>query len=410
MSEVQRRHEMYMRQALQLAEQAALEGEIPVGCVIVHNIQDVGVGRNSVQGSADPTGHAELTAIQSAVATIGEKFLTGATLYVTLEPCAMCAGAILLSRIGTVVYGATESKTGAVRSVFEILDNTQTNHQCIVRSGVLEQECGDILKAFFEAQRQGRTTAADTTTIESTSLAESVQKKGTLFLVPTPIGNLGDITRRAISVLTTAHVVYCEDTRHTGMLLKHLGIRVKQLLSNHDHNERQRADEIVKRVAAGEKVALVSDAGMPGISDPGFRAVQACVDAGLIVTALPGASAATTALAASGLPTDAWYFAGFAPQKKGRLTFVQSICQRVETVVMYESPHRIGKLLDELLTHAGRSRRVVVARELTKLHEEYLRGTLQQVVSIVQQRGGLKGECVIVLEGYSAPPSGTQHT
>lgn len=404
MSEVQRRHEMYMRQALQLAEQAALEGEVPVGCVVVHNNQVVGVGRNSVQCSSDPTGHAELTAIQNAVASVGEKFLPGATLYVTLEPCAMCAGAILLSRIGTVVYGAAEAKTGAVRSVFEILDNTRTNHQCIVRSGVLEQECSQILTSFFEAQRQDRATITETIKAEGTSLSENSQQTGTLFLVPTPIGNLGDITRRAITVLTSAHVVYCEDTRHTGMLLKHLGIRVKQLLSNHDHNERQRADEIVKRVAAGEKVALVSDAGMPGISDPGFRAVQACAAAGLTVTALPGASAGTTALAASGLPTDAWYFAGFAPQKKGRLTFVQSICRRIETVVMYESPHRIGKLLDELLTHAGPDRRVVVARELTKLHEEYLRGTLLQVVSIVQQRGGLKGECVVILEGSSLPP------
>jgi 16S rRNA (cytidine1402-2'-O)-methyltransferase len=142
---------------------------------------------------------------------------------------------------------------------------------------------------------------------------------------------------------------------------------------------------------------------MPGISDPGYRAVQACVEAGLRVEALPGANAALTAIAASGLPTDTWYFGGFPPQKKGRATFIANLVQRTETCVLYESPHRMERLLTELVEHAGPDREVVVARELTKLHEEYLRGTVGDVLLDVQRRGGLKGECVVVIRGATKP-------
>lgn len=399
MSEILRRHEAYMRQALTLAEQAAEEGEVPVGCIIVRNDEVIGYGRNSVQVNADPTNHAELLAIREALQQVDGKYLDGATLYVTLEPCAMCAGAILLTKIETVVYGASEPKSGAARSVFEILDNSHTNHQCVVRAGILEAECAGVMSSFFEAQRKLEKPVVQQTTRAVSPPERSGTSAGSLVLVPTPIGNMSDITRRSIEHLVNADAVYCEDTRHTGLLLKKLGITAKQLLSNHEHNETHRANEIVHRIQQGQTIVIVSDAGMPGISDPGYRAVVACAAAGLRVTALPGPSAAVTALAASGLPTSAWYFAGFPPQKKGRLTFIRGIVLRHETVVMYESPHRIGKLLDELLEHAGPERRVVVARELSKLHEEYLRGTVAEVVAVIQQRDGLKGECVVVLEG-----------
>lgn len=402
MSEAQRRHETYMREALVLAERAASIGEVPVGCVIVQNNEIIGQGWNTIQRDADPTSHAELMAISQALRSIEGKYLGDATLYVTIEPCAMCAGAILLSKVGTVVYGAPEPKSGAVRSVYDLLDSSKTNHHCTVKSGVLEEECAAVMSAFFEQQRKAN--KEKTLQDSASTIGEpSTEHRGSLCLIPTPIGNLGDITRRAIEQLQHADVVYCEDTRQTGKLLKLLGVHVHQLLSNHEHNERQRADEIVMRVQSGQTVAIVSDAGMPGVSDPGFRAVQACTAAGLVVTALPGASAAVTALAASGLSPAAWYFAGFPPQKKGRSTFVKNLAARTETVVLYESPYRIVKLLEELQEFAGASRKVVVARELTKLHEEYVRGTVSEVLSIVKKRSGLKGECVVLVEGKRIP-------
>ncbi len=224
-----------------------------------------------------------------------------------------------------------------------------------------------------------------------------------LVLVPTPVGNLHDVTRRALEVLQRADVIVCEDTRVTGQLLKHYGIAPRKLLSSHEHNEQVRAVEVVRRITSGETVALVSDAGMPGISDPGFRLVRACIDAGCAVTALPGPSAAITALAASGLPSDAFYFAGFPPQKKGRQTFLRALLERRETCVMYESPHRLERLLEEIAAIAGADRQVVVAREISKLHEEYLRGTVAEIHGVIGKRGGVKGECIVLVHGAEAP-------
>jgi len=185
-------------------------------------------------------------------------------------------------------------------------------------------------------------------------------------------------------------------------LLRLLGIHAPRLLSNHNHNEQERASLFVQLVREGKRVALVSDAGMPAISDPGYRAVRACADAGIPVIALPGACAFVTAAAASGLPTNALYFGGFPPQKKGRQTFMRSVLERRETVVLYESPFRVGKLLDEVIALGSATRQVVVAREVSKKFEEYLRGTATDVAATIAARGGIKGECVVLLAGASS--------
>jgi 16S rRNA (cytidine1402-2'-O)-methyltransferase len=379
-----------MRMALDEARQAAEHGDVPVGCVIVRGDDVVGRGANAIERTGEPTRHAEIEAIEMAARAIGEKFLDECTLYVTLEPCSMCAGAIVLARIPTVVYGAADPKTGACRSVFEIVDDPRLNHRAIVRTGVLAEECAELLSAFFAERRtQAPTPPPDTTPTASAAL----------MMVPVPIGNLDDVTRRALMALRDADVIVCEDTRSTGALLRHYNITAKRLVSNHEHNERERAAEIVRWLREGRKVVLVSDAGMPGISDPGYRAVRACLDAGLGVTALPGAIAFVTAAAASGLPTDALYFAGFPPHKKGRMTWLQGALARPETVVLYESPHRVVSLLDDVVDLAGPDRPVVLARELTKLHEEYVRGTAREVRDALASRASIKGECVVLIGG-----------
>jgi 16S rRNA (cytidine1402-2'-O)-methyltransferase len=379
-----------MRMALDEARQAAEHGDVPVGCVIVRGDDVVGRGANAIERTGEPTRHAEIEAIEMAARAIGEKFLDECTLYVTLEPCSMCAGAIVLARIPTVVYGAADPKTGACRSVFEIVDDPRLNHRAIVRTGVLAEECAELLSAFFAERRtQAPTPPPDTPPTASAAL----------MMVPVPIGNLDDVTRRALMALRDADVIVCEDTRSTGALLRHYNITAKRLVSNHEHNERERAAEIVRWLREGRKVVLVSDAGMPGISDPGYRAVRACLDAGLGVTALPGAIAFVTAAAASGLPTDALYFAGFPPHKKGRMTWLQGALARPETVVLYESPHRVVSLLDDVVDLAGPDRPVVLARELTKLHEEYVRGTAREVRDALASRASIKGECVVLIGG-----------
>ncbi|MFQ5894806.1 MAG: 16S rRNA (cytidine(1402)-2'-O)-methyltransferase [Nitrospinota bacterium] len=220
---------------------------------------------------------------------------------------------------------------------------------------------------------------------------------GTLYVVATPIGNLEDITLRALRVLREVDLVAAEDTRHTGRLLAHYGIR-KPLVSYYEWNERQRARQLLSRIRAGEKVALVCDAGTPGLSDPAFRLVGACAAGGLPVRPIPGAAAVTAALSAAGLPTDRFRFEGFLPPKGGkRSKRLAALLEERCTVVLYESPHRLGRLLEEVAALAP-ERRVVVARELTKLHEEFLRGRAGELAGRLSGQR-VRGECVVLIEG-----------
>jgi 16S rRNA (cytidine1402-2'-O)-methyltransferase len=218
---------------------------------------------------------------------------------------------------------------------------------------------------------------------------------GTLYLVATPIGNLEDITLRALRVLRECDVVAAEDTRHTGQLLKHFGI-ARPLLSYFRFNEARRSEEILARLRRGEKVALVTDAGSPGISDPGERVVRAALAAGLRVEPVPGACALVAALTASGLPTDEFHFIGFLPHKAGqRRRQLEQLKDFAGTLVLYESPYRIEKLLGEV-NDVFPGRRVVLARELTKKFEEFLRGTPAELLAALRQRK-LKGEFVVMV-------------
>jgi 16S rRNA (cytidine1402-2'-O)-methyltransferase len=217
----------------------------------------------------------------------------------------------------------------------------------------------------------------------------------TLYLVATPIGNLEDITLRALRVLRGCDVVAAEDTRHSGQLLKHFGIS-KPLLSYFQFNEAKRSEEIIERLRRGEKVALVTDAGSPGISDPGERVVKAAIAAGFRVESVPGPCALVAALTASGLPTDEFHFIGFLPHKSGqRRNQLESQRSVTGTLVFYESPYRIGKLMGEL-GEVFPDREVVLARELTKKFEEFLRGKPTELLALVQKRP-LKGEFVVLV-------------
>jgi 16S rRNA (cytidine1402-2'-O)-methyltransferase len=220
---------------------------------------------------------------------------------------------------------------------------------------------------------------------------------GTLYLVATPIGNLEDITLRALRTLRECDAVAAEDTRHSGQLLKHFEIS-KPLLSCFQFNEARRSEEILERLRAGQKIALVTDAGSPGISDPGERVVRAVLAAGLRVESVPGPSALVAALTASGLPTDEFHFLGFLPHKSGQRRRELERLQAIGgTLVLYESPYRIQKLLTEL-NEVFPGRQVVLARELTKKFEEYLRGTPAELLALLQQRS-LKGEFVVLMAG-----------
>lgn len=219
---------------------------------------------------------------------------------------------------------------------------------------------------------------------------------GSLYLVATPIGNLEDITFRAIKTLRDADLVACEDTRHTRKLLDHFEIR-KKLVSYHEHNEIERAEELIEMLRAGSDVALVSDAGTPIVSDPGYRIVSLAAREGIPIVPIPGASAALTALAASGLPSDSFVFLGFLPQKSARRRqAIEKIRDLDSTVVLYESPHRVLDTLDELRASLG-DRPIVAAREMTKLHEEFLRGTAQSIREALAGRPSVKGEFTIVI-------------
>src|SRR5436305_813303 len=219
----------------------------------------------------------------------------------------------------------------------------------------------------------------------------------TLYLVATPIGNLEDITLRALRVLKECDVVAAEDTRHTGRLLKHFGVE-RRLLSYFQFNEAKRSEEIIERLRRGEKIALVTDAGSPGISDPGERVVKAAIAAGFRVESVPGPSALVAALTASGLPTEEFHFIGFLAHKSGqRRRKLEALRNFEGTLVLYESPYRIAKLLIEL-NDIYPERQVVLARELTKKFEEFLRGTPAQLLEIIKKRS-LKGEFVVMVAG-----------
>ena len=222
---------------------------------------------------------------------------------------------------------------------------------------------------------------------------------GILYIVPTPVGNMEDMTLRAIRILKEADLVLAEDTRTSGILLKHFEIK-NQLMSHHKFNEHGTSAGIVNRLLAGETVALISDAGTPGISDPGFFLVREAVRAGVEVQCLPGATAFVPALVASGLPCDRFAFEGFLPQKKGRQTKILSLKDESRTIIFYESPYRLIKTLQQFAEAYGGDRQVCVCREISKIHEECVRGSLDEVIANFQEKEP-KGEIVIVLAGAS---------
>ncbi len=218
-----------------------------------------------------------------------------------------------------------------------------------------------------------------------------------LHLVPTPIGNLEDITLRAIRVLKEADLILAEDTRVTAKLLKHYEIGTK-MQSFHEHNEHKIVGDIIKKLEAGMNIALVTDAGTPGISDPGFLLVRECAKSGVDVETLPGATAFVPALVNSGLPCDRFYFEGFLPHKKGRQTRLEYLSKLDQTIVLYESPYRIVKTLEQLAEHLGTDRPASISREITKIYEETLRGTLAELAQHFKEKVP-KGEFVIVVGG-----------
>ena len=224
-------------------------------------------------------------------------------------------------------------------------------------------------------------------------------KQGELRIIPTPIGNLEDITLRGLRLLRESSIIACEDTRVTGRLLKLLEIGAKHLLSLHAHNERKRIAELLDRMQAGEHVALVSDAGTPGLSDPGSALIAGAINAGIRVEVLPGATAAIPALIGSGLKTRPALFEGFLPQKKGRQTRLRELSLIEATLILYESPHRLLKLLRELQEHFREETPVVVAREISKIHEEYVRGTSRTLLEEFESRPSVKGEIVVLIQG-----------
>lgn len=232
--------------------------------------------------------------------------------------------------------------------------------------------------------------------------------KGVLYIVATPIGNLEDITHRALRVLGEASLIACEDTRQTRKLLDHNGIATPTV-SYHEHNEAARAEELVRKLEQGATIALVSDAGMPGISDPGYRVVRLAIECGVPVVPIPGASALTAALVGSGLPIDAFEFRGFLPSKSGqRRTMLEMLRTTAHTIVFYEAPHRIRETLDDIVAILGPERSVVIARELTKVHEEFIRGTAAGIRDLLRDRE-LKGEITLLIgAGAAASPVATE--
>lgn len=218
-----------------------------------------------------------------------------------------------------------------------------------------------------------------------------------LYLVPTPIGNLDDMTFRAVKVLQEVDLILAEDTRNSGKLLKHFEITT-QMHSHHMHNEHKTVESIVRRIQNGETIALISDAGTPAISDPGFLLTRACVEAGIEVDCLPGATAFVPALVNSGFPNDKFVFEGFLPVKKGRQTRLTALSEETRTIIFYESPHKLIKTLGNFVEYFGADRPVSVSREITKLHEETIRGTAAEVLEHYTNKPP-KGEIVVVVGG-----------
>jgi len=223
----------------------------------------------------------------------------------------------------------------------------------------------------------------------------------TLYLVSTPIGNLEDITLRALRILREVDFIFAEDTRVTGRLLAHYDIK-NRMMSYHAHNEAGRIPQIIGYLREGQQVALVTDAGTPGISDPGHKLVKAAIRAQLPIVPVPGATAAITALVASGLPTNRFVFEGFLPRKKGRQTKFRQLAEEPGTIILYESPHRIQKTIEDIVKHLG-NRYIIISRELTKKFEEFIRGHAQDVLGIIDKRT-LKGEIVLLIAGNDFKP------
>jgi 16S rRNA (cytidine1402-2'-O)-methyltransferase len=220
---------------------------------------------------------------------------------------------------------------------------------------------------------------------------------GKLYVVPTPVGNLEDITLRAIRLLKEVSLILAEDTRTTGILLKHFDIQNK-MQSYHKFNEHKAIAHIIDRLKAGENIALVSDAGTPGISDPGFLVVRECVKEGVDVECLPGATAFVPALISSGIPSDRFCFEGFLPQKKGRMTRLKILAEESRTIVLYESPHRVLKTLTQLAEYMGEERYIAACREISKVYEETIRGTIKELISHFLKNEP-RGEFVIIVSG-----------
>lgn len=236
--------------------------------------------------------------------------------------------------------------------------------------------------------------------MENSKTAKEVSKKikmGKLYLIPTPVGNLEDITLRALRILKEVSLVLAEDTRTTANLLKHYEIQTP-LQSHHKFNEHQQVEKIAERLSKGEDIALVSDAGTPGISDPGFLLTKTCIEHGLETECLPGATAFVPALVNSGFPCDRFCFEGFLPQKKGRLKRLTALSEESRTLIFYESPYRLLKALQQMSEIFGPDRQACVAREISKLFEEFKRGSLQELIDYYTEKG-VKGEIVIIVEG-----------
>jgi 16S rRNA (cytidine1402-2'-O)-methyltransferase len=227
---------------------------------------------------------------------------------------------------------------------------------------------------------------------------------GTLYVVGTPIGNLEDMTFRAVRMLQSVDLIAAEDTRHTGKLLQHFQVKTPQI-SYHDHNRLSRIPELINRLQAGLSIALVTDAGMPGISDPGYELVKACAEAEILVVPIPGVSAVITGLSASGLVSDRFCFEGFLPAKeKDRRAALEVLQTEVRTMIFYEAPHRVLKTLQDMALVWGRDRQIVLARELTKLHEEFWRGTVEAAIALYTTRDP-QGEFTLIVAGFQREDS-----